>query len=142
ASRPWAMEMPSAGRPLTWELLVRLARAGVATATLTHAAGISSTGDAQLDRLLPLPERYERPAQTVERVTQTRARGGRVIAVGTSVVRALEGCVAERGGLIAGPGVTAHRLELGSPLRVVDGLLTGMHEPTASHYALLQAFVP
>lgn len=141
ASRPWAVEMPSAGRPLTWELLVRLASAGVHLATLTHAAGISSTGDAALDHLLPLPEHYELPERTVSLIEETRKRGGRVIAVGTSVVRALEGCVAERGQLIPGGGITALRLDARSRLHVVDGLLTGMHEPTASHFDLLQALV-
>ncbi|HEX5060094.1 MAG TPA: S-adenosylmethionine:tRNA ribosyltransferase-isomerase, partial [Kofleriaceae bacterium] len=59
ASRPWAAEMPSAGRPLTWDVLLAMRRAGVQIATLTHAAGLSSTGDDALDRALPWPERYE-----------------------------------------------------------------------------------
>jgi len=90
AARPWSVEMPSAGRPLTWDVLLGLRRAGVAIARLTHAAGLSSTGDDVLDRALPWPERYELPAATVDAIRQARARGGRVIAVGTTVVRALE----------------------------------------------------
>ena len=90
AARPWAAEMPSAGRPLTWDVLLGLRRAGVEIATLTHAAGLSSTGDAALDRALPWPERYEIPRAHGDAIARDAARGGRVIAVGTTVVRALE----------------------------------------------------
>ena len=90
ASRPWSVEMPSAGRPLTWEVLLGLRRAGIELASVTHAAGLSSTGDDAIDRALPLPERYEIPRRTVAAIAATRARGGRVIAIGTTVVRALE----------------------------------------------------
>ena len=105
ASRPWAAEMPSAGRPLTWSLLLRLRQRGVGVARVTHAAGLSSTGDAALDATLPWPERLDIPPETVEAAAMTRRSGGRVLAVGTSVVRALEG--AARGGeLRSGEGVT------------------------------------
>jgi len=90
AGRPWAAEMPSAGRPLTWDVVLGLRRAGVDVASLTHAAGLSSTGDDALDRALPWPERYEIPRRTVDAVRATRLRGDRVIAIGTTVVRALE----------------------------------------------------
>ncbi len=95
AARPWAFEMPSAGRPLSWEILLALRRKGVRWASLTHAAGLSSTGDPAIDAALPLAERYDIPAATVRAVADTRARGGRVIAVGTTVVRALEGAAVE-----------------------------------------------
>src|SRR5262249_25475051 len=84
APRPWASEMPSAGRPLRVALIAQVARRGVAIASLTHAAGLSSTGDPDLDAALPLPERYEIPASTAEAVRASRAAGGRVIAVGTT----------------------------------------------------------
>src|SRR5207244_7687405 len=90
AARPWAAEMPSAGRALTWDVLLALRRAGVAIARLTHAAGLSSTGDDVLDRALPWPERYELPRATIEGIATTRVRGGRVIAVGTAGGRARE----------------------------------------------------
>jgi S-adenosylmethionine:tRNA ribosyltransferase-isomerase len=90
AGRPWAAEMPSAGRPLLWETVFGLRRAGIEVASLTHAAGLSSTGDDALDRALPWPERYEIPRRTVDAVAATRARNGRIIAIGTTVVRALE----------------------------------------------------
>ena len=142
ASRPWAAELPSAGRPLSWELLLDLKRRGVALAALTHAAGLSATGDPAIDRALPLPERYEIPADAVEAVGKARASGGRVVAVGTSVVRALEGCAAGHGGrLVAGRGTTDLVVGPGFVPRVVDGLLTGFHEPGSSHLGLLRAFV-
>jgi S-adenosylmethionine:tRNA ribosyltransferase-isomerase len=141
ASRPWAVEMPSAGFVLTWDLLLDLRRHGVHLATVTHAAGLSATGDTGLDVSLPWIERYDVPAETVEAIARTKHAGRRVIAAGTSVVRALEGSAAAHGGhLVAGEGETAYRLGTGTALHLVDGLLTGMHAPTASHYQLLQAF--
>lgn len=137
-SRPWAVEAPSAGLPLTWSLLARLAARGVAIATLTHAAGLSSTGDPAIDDALPLAERYEIPAACVRAIE----RAGRVIAVGTSVVRALEGSVHAHDRIVAGGGETELRLGPGAAPTLVDGLLTGIHEPTASHFRLLQAFCP
>jgi S-adenosylmethionine:tRNA ribosyltransferase-isomerase len=143
ASRPWAVEMPSAGRPLRWDLLLALRARGVRLASVTHAAGLSSTGDAALDAALPFPERFEVPAATAAAVERTRLEGGRVIAVGTSVTRALEGAAEQGSGrLRAGAGETGLILGPGYRLRVADGLLTGVHEPGASHYALLRAFAP
>ncbi|HEY4117751.1 MAG TPA: S-adenosylmethionine:tRNA ribosyltransferase-isomerase [Byssovorax sp.] len=143
ASRPWCAEMPSAGRPLTWGVLLELVRRGVEIARVTHAAGLSSTGDAALDARLPLGERYEIPAETVDAIARARGAGGRVVAAGTTVARALEGCAAAHGGeLVAGAGTTTLRLDEAHPVRVVDALLTGMHEPSESHYQLLQAFAP
>jgi len=143
ASRPWAAEMPSAGRPLRWELLLALRGRGVRLASVTHAAGLSSTGDPKLDAALPMPERFEVPAATVAAVECARSEGGRVIAVGTSVTRALEGAAEQnRGRLRAGAGETGLVLGPGYRPRVVDGLLTGVHEASASHYALLRAFAP
>jgi S-adenosylmethionine:tRNA ribosyltransferase-isomerase len=143
ASRPWASEMPSAGRPLTLELLGRLRARGVDLARLTHAAGLSSTGDAALDAALPLPERYEIPAATVRAVADTRRRGGRVVAVGTTVVRALEGAALSGGGhLRPGPGLTDLRISRGFEPRLVKGLLSGIHARDSSHFELLSAFLP
>ena len=140
AARPWAVEMPSAGRPLTWELLLALRQHGVHVAFLTHAAGLSSTGDAELDAALPLRERYEIPTSTVDAIARTQREGGRVIAVGTSVVRALEGCALTNDALVVGAGETELHIGPGFRPQIVHGLYTGMHEPTASHFALLQAF--
>lgn len=182
--RPWAVEMPSAGRPLSWSLLSELAARGIALASLTHAAGLSATGDAALDSALPLPERYEIPAATLAAVARAKERGSRVIAIGTSVVRALEGFALRRSrvphsdthlaaavegdtetqaiDLDMGVNSTVHvdgdasARECLEPARgvthlvigpgfapaIVDGLLTGMHEPGTSHWALMRAFVP
>jgi S-adenosylmethionine:tRNA ribosyltransferase-isomerase len=136
AARPWAAEMPSAGRPLTWHVLLGLRRAGVELATLTHAAGLSSTGDPALDRALPWPEPYEIPQATFDAIARARARGGRVIAIGTTVVRALESAHE------AGAGVATLRLDAHYHARVVDGLVSGLHVPGESHFELLSAFAP
>lgn len=130
-TRPWAVEMPSAGRPLTATLRRQLLARGVQIAALTHAAGLSSTGDAELDAALPLPERYEVPDRTWRAVTSA----ARVIAVGTSAVRALES--AARGPLA---GITELRLGPDTSLQVVDGLLSGMHEPGEPHFQMMGAF--
>ena len=141
-ARPWAVEPPSAGRPLQLTMLRELAREDVALASVTHAAGLSATGEPGLDAALPLPERFDIPRETVESIARARARGGRVVAVGTTVVRALEGSAALHAGRLAeGEGVTDLRLGPGFRPKVVHGLLTGIHEPGTSHYALLEAFV-
>jgi S-adenosylmethionine:tRNA ribosyltransferase-isomerase len=143
ASRPWAVEMPSAGRPLTWALLGELRARGVHLASLTHAAGLSSTGDPAIDAVLPLPERFDLPAATVREIAETHAAGRRVVAAGTTVVRALEGSARLHAGeLVAGEGTTDLRIDARFRPRVVDGLLTGLHELGSSHRDLMQAFAP
>ncbi len=137
ASRPWAVEMPSAGRPLTWDTLLALRRAGIALATLTHAAGLSSTGVDALDRALPWPERYEIPARTAAAIAATKQRGSRIIAIGTSVVRALEASAGQ-----PGPGVATLRIEPAYRPQIVDALVSGLHAPGESHFDLLSAFAP
>jgi S-adenosylmethionine:tRNA ribosyltransferase-isomerase len=141
AARPWAVEAPSAGLPLTSGLLAELRRRGVAIAPVTQAAGLSSTGDAALDATLPFPERFEVGAAAAAAVAAVRSAGGRVVAAGTSVVRALESA-AGRHGPRASTGVTNLRVGPEYQPRVVDGLLTGIHEPGTSHFELLQAFAP
>jgi S-adenosylmethionine:tRNA ribosyltransferase-isomerase len=141
AARPWGVEAPSAGLALSWELLLGLRGAGITLARVTHAAGLSSTGDELLDAALPLPERYDVPAGTVDAIREAKARGDRVVAVGTTTTRALEGAAAG-GALSAGMGVTSLRLGADTPRRVVDGILTGVHEADMSHFALLEAFAP
>ena len=144
ASRPWAVEMPSAGRPLKWEILDALRRKGIVLRTLTHAAGLSSTGDDAIDRALPLVERYEIPRTTIDALGAARAKNARVLAVGTSVVRALEGSAARHGGRpVAEAASTDLRIDENFRPIVVDGLLTGIHDdPATSHHSLLRAFAP
>jgi len=141
AARPWAVEMPSASRAIGGELLAALAERRVLLAAVTHAAGLSATGDTLLDAALPLPERYEVGAPAVRAIEETRARKGRVVAAGTSVVRALEGAAQNAAGeLRAGAGVTDLRIGPDSKRLVVDGLLTGIHDPGTSHFEPLRAF--
>jgi S-adenosylmethionine:tRNA ribosyltransferase-isomerase len=140
ASRPWAAEMPSAGRPITFALLLELRRRGVILARLTHAAGLSSTGDPQLDAALPMTEAYDIPEETATAVARANASGRRVVATGTSVVRALEGCATAEGKVVPGLGETSLILGAAHRLRVVDGILTGMHERSETHFGLLRAF--
>lgn len=143
AARPWAMEMPSAGRPLTLKALAELRARGIAIATLTHAAGLSATGDPALDAVLPLPERYEIPTATVDAIDRARTCGGRIVAVGTTVVRAIESsALAHQGRVVAGGAEATLVLGPGYRPRVVDGIVSGMHEPTESHFRLLGAFAP
>jgi S-adenosylmethionine:tRNA ribosyltransferase-isomerase len=141
-ARPWASELPSAGRPLSWELLLELRRRGVEIARVTHAAGLSSTGSDELDRLLPRAERYEIPDATALALERTRQTGGRVVAVGTTVVRALEAAASLSGGLKPGTGVAELVIGPGFTPKVVDGIFTGQHEPSTSHFSLLEAFGP
>jgi S-adenosylmethionine:tRNA ribosyltransferase-isomerase len=112
----------------------------VGIAYLTHAAGISSTGSIELDRRLPFPERYEIAASTPRLIERAKDRGGRVVAAGTTVVGALESCHAEHGRVLPGEGEVRLILGPGAKPRVTDGILSGMHEPTTSHYALLRDF--
>ena len=139
AALPVAFEPPSAGFVLDWGLLTALKTLGVAFATLTHAAGLSSTGDAELDARLPLDEPYAIPQTTIDAIVVARRRGGRVIALGTTVTRALEHAAA-RGPLQAGHGRADQRLGPATRLCVVDALLSGTHEAGTSHYELLRAF--
>ncbi len=142
ATRPWAAEAPSAGFALSWELLLGLRTSGVELARVTHAAGLSSTGDAALDARLPLAEHYDIPVDTVRVVDAAKRRGNRVLAVGTTVARALEGAAKDRGFLVAGAGDTELLLGPRTRLRVVDGLVTGAHDAGTSHFRLLEAFAP
>lgn len=141
AALPVAFEPPSAGFVLDWHLLDALQARDIGFATLTHAAGLSSTGDARLDARLPFDEPYRLPAATVDAIEATRRRGGRVVALGTTVTRALEHAASRPPGLCAGDGMATNRLGPTTPLRVVDALVSGTHEPGSSHHDLLRAFV-
>lgn len=140
AGPPAAFEPPSAGFTLDWAMLREIRWQGAAFATLTHAAGLSSTGDPALDARLPLPEAYRIPTSTARAIDEARGRGGRVIAVGTTVTRALEDCARSFGRVIAGEGLAELRLGPTSELEVVNAILSGTHEPGSSHYELLGAF--
>jgi S-adenosylmethionine:tRNA ribosyltransferase-isomerase len=128
-------EMPSAGRPFTRSMLACLRRSGVRLARLLLHTGVASLEQHEE----PYEEWYEVPLRTAELVRATRAREGRVIAVGTTVVRALESSVDAQGNVIATSGWTDLIVTPERGIRVVDGLLTGLHEPKATHLAMLEA---
>ena len=128
-------EMPSAGRPFTNELVTELVSEGVLVAPLVLHAGVSSLERGEA----PYPERYRVPAATARVVNAVRDGGGRVIAVGTTVVRALETVADATGRVSAGEGWTSLLVTPERGLRAADGLLTGWHEPESSHLELLRA---
>ncbi len=140
AGPPVAFEPPSAGFALDWQALAVLRARRVGFATITHAAGLSSTGDDALDRRLPFDEPYCIPPATARAIPRTRARGRRIVAIGTTVVRALENAALRDGRVREGEGMATRRIDAASDLRVVDAILSGTHQPGTSHYELLRAF--
>jgi S-adenosylmethionine:tRNA ribosyltransferase-isomerase len=142
AAGPGSAEMASAGRPFTVQTLRDLRDRGVGLATISLHAGLSTYGDPATDLRFVPAEPYLVPEATAVAVAACRATGGRVVAVGTTVVRALETAAGAGAGTVrAGAGVTRLRIGPGHRLLAVDGLLTGLHEPEASHLDLLAAFV-
>jgi S-adenosylmethionine:tRNA ribosyltransferase-isomerase len=135
AREPGSAEMPSAGRPFTPELVARLASAGVALAPVTLHAGVSSPERGEP----PYPERYAVPEATARLVNAAHERGARAIAVGTTAVRALETVAQPDGTVAPAAGWTNLVVDPDRGLRAVDALVTGWHEPRASHLRLLEA---
>jgi len=135
AALPVAFEPPSAGFALDWKFLRMLHERRAEFATITLAAGISSTGNPALDARLPLDEPYRIPPTTAVAIRRTRTSGGRVVAIGTTVVRALE-----HSGGRSGDGVADQRIGPDTRLSIVDAILSGTHGPEESHYQMLRAF--
>jgi S-adenosylmethionine:tRNA ribosyltransferase-isomerase len=143
AKEPGSAEMPSAGRAFTWKLLFDLKRRGIETGHILLHTSLSSYMDDELDAQHPASEEeYFISEAAAEKINSTHQQGGRVIAVGTTVVRALESVADETGKVEAGHGYTRLHITADHVLRTVDGLLTGLHEPEASHLDLLTAFLP
>jgi len=140
ASRPVAFEAPSAGFVLDWAMVRAIRSRSAQFATITHAAGISSTGDVALDARLPFDESYVIPRATASLIYQSKRRGGRIVAVGTTVVRALEHAARAYGWVTPGEGIATQRVTSASELRIVDAIVSGLHESGSSHYELLRAF--
>jgi S-adenosylmethionine:tRNA ribosyltransferase-isomerase len=138
ATEPGSAEMPSAARPFTPELVTRLISQGIAIVPIVLHAGVSSFEEGES----PGEERYHVSPATASVINAMRASGGRIIAVGTTVVRALESVVDDNGTVHPGSGVTDVIVSPQSGVRSADGLLTGWHEPRSSHLRLLEAFVP
>jgi S-adenosylmethionine:tRNA ribosyltransferase-isomerase len=132
---PGSVEMPSAARPFTDGIVTELVSRGIVVAPVTLHTGVSSQEAGEP----PYAERYEVPAPTAALVTAARDDGRRVIAVGTTVVRALETTADEAGRSHPGRGWTELVVTPERGVRVVDGLITGWHEPESSHLAMLEA---
>jgi S-adenosylmethionine:tRNA ribosyltransferase-isomerase len=135
AGEPGSAEMPSAGRAFTRSMLACIRRRGVRLAKLVLHAGVASLESHEP----PYEEYFEVPARTADEVRRAKERRGRVVAVGTTVVRALESSVDRAGRVIASRGWTDLVITPDRALRAVDGLLTGLHEPRATHLAMLEA---
>lgn len=133
-----SVEMPSAGRPFTLRVVDALYQNNVNIASITLHCGVASPETHEP----PVDERFNVPAWTAAAVNRTRACGGRVIAIGTTVARALESAAADDAIVRPKSGWTSHIVDPEHPPRVVDGLLTGFHEPRASHLNMLEAFAP
>jgi len=140
ASLPVAFEPPSASFALDWQMIAAMRARNIGFATITHAAGISSTGDVELDGRLPFDEPYDISSSTARAIARTKSAGGRIVAIGTTVVRALEHAAMRDGVVQAGGGVATQRIGPGTRLKIVDAILTGVHERGTSHYELLRAF--
>ncbi|THV37071.1 S-adenosylmethionine:tRNA ribosyltransferase-isomerase [Glycomyces buryatensis] len=134
ATVPGSAEMPSAARPFTPEIVTRLVSAGIGIAPITLHTGVASL-ESDED---PYPEWFEVGEYTARAVNAAKDSGGRVIAVGTTAVRALESA-ADGGRAFAASGHTDRIISLDDPPVVVDGLLTGLHEPRSTHLAMLEA---
>lgn len=136
ATVPGSAEMPSAGRPFTPQTVTQLVSRGVVIAPITLHTGVSSLEGGED----PYPEPYDVPAATARLVGLTRQHGGRVIAVGTTVVRALESAARDGAAWGQAAGWTSHVVTPKTGVAVVDGLLTGLHEARSTHLWMLAAF--
>jgi S-adenosylmethionine:tRNA ribosyltransferase-isomerase len=136
AREPGSAEMPSASRPFTHAVVTDLVTRGVLVTPLLLHTGVSSLEGGEA----PYPERYRVPATTAANINAVRKGRGRVVAVGTTVVRALATVTDERGTVHPGEGWTEVVVSPDRPVRSVDGLVTGWHEPESSHLMMLEAF--
>ncbi len=136
---PISVEPPSAGFPFTWETIFRLKAKGIQIASITHGSGISSTGSKHLDSLLPLAEWYEVPPETADLVNYAKKKGQNVVALGTTVLRAMESAM-RNGRLVASSGLTLLKIIPGHKVQSATSLFTGIHELGTSHMEILNAF--
>lgn len=135
---PISVEPPSAGFSITWEMLLRLRSQGVRVTPVLHGAGLSSSGSLYIDKLLPLSEYFEVPHSTAVMISQAHAEGRAVVALGTTVLRALESSLRE-GEVRASSGLTSLKITPDYKIRTVTGLITGMHEIESSHMQILSS---
>lgn len=137
ATEPGSAEMPSAGRPFTPELVTRLVARGIEIAPLLLHTGVASLEDHEP----PYEEFFRVPAETADRVNAARRSGRRIVAVGTTVVRALETVTDGRGATSAGEGWTDLVITPERPLRAVTAMITNLHEPRATHLAIVRQVI-
>ena len=137
ATEPGSAEMPSAARPFTPELVTRLVARGVQIAPVLLHTGVASLEDHEP----PYEEFYRVPSETAALVNAARRSGHRVVAVGTTVVRALETVTDNRGRISPGEGWTDLVIDAERPLRAVNGMITGFHEPHATHLAMVEQVI-
>ena len=137
ATEPGSAEMPSAGRPFTAELVTRLVSAGIQIAPVLLHTGVASLEDHEP----PYEEYFRVTCETADRVNSTRRAGRRVVAVGTTVVRALETVTDPQGRSSAGEGWTSLVIGPERPLRAVNAMITGLHEPHATHLAMVEQVI-
>ena len=138
AAKVGSAEMPSAARPFTTSVVNDLKAKGIEFAAITLHTGVSSLeieSDTVEDAVL-YPEPFQITENVTERINRTREFGGKVIAVGTTVVRALESAY-QRGRVFATKGFTKHYIHPQKTVNSIDGLITGLHDPKASHLAML-----
>ncbi len=135
AQHPGSAEMPSAGRAFTPQLVKQLIAKGIQFAPVLLHTGVSSLEEGEK----PYPEYYEVSPLSADLINAAKTRGGRIIAVGTTAIRTLESIVDEAGKVQAGSGWTDLYLTPDYQMKVVDGLLTGFHEPKASHLSILES---
>jgi S-adenosylmethionine:tRNA ribosyltransferase-isomerase len=136
ARQPGSVEMPSAARPFSTEVVTDLVGRGIGVAPLVLHTGVSSLEGEER----PYPERYDVPRATATAIGATRQNGGRVIAIGTTVVRALATVTDDRGTVHPGRGWTDVMVTADTPVASVDGLVTGWHEPESTHLMMLESF--
>jgi S-adenosylmethionine:tRNA ribosyltransferase-isomerase len=142
AKDPGSSEMPGAGRAFTWKMLFDLKNKGIDTAFLTLHTGLSSYMDDIITVGHHIPEEeYFISESTAAKIESSRAGKGRIICVGTSVVRALESSALDSGKVVSGHSYSSLRITEKHELKIADGLITGIHEPQASHLDLISAFL-
>lgn len=139
ATHPGSAEMPSAGRPFSWELLFHLRQQGITIATITLHTTLGPQDDESLTE--PPAEEYFVSPHAAHQINEARARGGRVIAVGTTVIRALETVATAAGVVRAGHGWTRLHITPNYQFKIVDGLISGFHERDSSHLDLITALI-
>jgi S-adenosylmethionine:tRNA ribosyltransferase-isomerase len=142
AAKPGSSEMPAAGRHFTPELLGELAERGVDAVYLTLHTGLSSVtiDEENLEDHKMYEEWYQLPEATAARINETRAAGGRILGVGTTVMRVLESVGADDGQLSGAEGWTSLYISPGYRFKVVDAFVTNFHGPRSSRIALAAAF--